>query len=205
MFLFVAVPLLVVLAILLGVLLDKISSVSYRLAILLPLILPATTLILGIDIVVSEYISPIIPIDIHNDTVAFTFVVCVYIIKNLGYMMILITSAIATVPREYKEVFALESKKERIYIFKILIPVIKPMIFFTSVLSVMNGLKISKELYLLYGDYPPHIVYMLQTFMNNNFFKLNYQRLSTAAILVIMAISIFIGFYLRYTAKQEGE
>ena len=77
------------------------------------------------------------------------------------------------------------------------------MIFFVAILSIMNAIKISKELYLLFGDYPPESVYMLQNFMNNNFFKLNYQRLSTAAILVILVISVIIGIYLRCATKED--
>ena len=40
-----------------------------------------------------------------------------------------------------------------------------------------------RESYLLFGDYPHESVYLMQNYMNNNFYAVNYQRLSTASIL----------------------
>ena len=210
-FLALGVPLLVGFALMIGILLDKIPKLSYRLAILSPLILPSATLVLGMDILLGNQslLNVLLekwnmsPVNMVDSQYTFAFVVGVYLVKNLGYMLILITSAIGSVSKEYREAFALDSISEIKYTTFVLLPTIKPMIFFVTILSVMNGLKISKEMQLMFGNYPPNSVYMIQNFMNNNFFKLNYQRLSTAAILVIIVITIFISFYLRHTAKEE--
>ena len=62
------------------------------------------------------------------------------------------------------------------------LPNIAPTLFFTFILSVVNSLKVFRESYLLYGNYPDESVYMLGNFLNNHFAKLNYQTISTAAI-----------------------
>ena len=43
-----------------------------------------------------------------------------------------------------------------------------------------------------YMENPPAQVYMLQHFMNSNFYKLNYQRLGTAAFLVVLTLTALI-------------
>ena len=69
---------------------------------------------------------------------------------------------------------------------------------FVFILSMINSFKIFREVYLLTGNYPFDRLYMLQHFMNNTFNKLDYQKLSAAAVLfavimiVIMAILLII-------------
>ena len=46
---------------------------------------------------------------------------------------------------------------------------------------------------------------MLQHFMNNNFYKLNYQRLSTAALLLVLGISAVLAVFLRRQEKISAE
>lgn len=58
-----------------------------------------------------------------------------------------------------------------------------------------------REVYALYGNTPPNTVYLLQNFMNNNFYKLNYQRLSTAAFIVVVGISLLIIGFLKFQDK----
>ena len=63
----------------------------------------------------------------------------------------------------------------------------------------MNSLKIFKESYLFYAsNYPPDAAYMIQNYMNNHFYKLNYQTLSTAVVIftLVMAAVIFAWYKL---------
>jgi multiple sugar transport system permease protein len=56
----------------------------------------------------------------------------------------------------------------------------------------MNSLKIFKEVYIWYGNYPEEEFYMLQHYINNNFSKLNYQILSAATVIFFAVIFVFI-------------
>ena len=62
-----------------------------------------------------------------------------------------------------------------------------------TILSLINSFKIFREVYLLTGDYPYETLYMLQHFMNNTFRNLDYQKLSSAAIIMFTAMLIIIG------------
>ena len=48
-------------------------------------------------------------------------------------------------------------------------------------------------MYLLTGGYPYGNIYYMQHFMNNQFEKLDYQKLSTAAVIMSIVMVIIIG------------
>ena len=60
-------------------------------------------------------------------------------------------------------------------------------------MSLINSFKVFREIYLLTGNYPYPTIYMMQHFMNNTFGKLDYQKLSSAAIMMSIVIVILIG------------
>ena len=72
----------------------------------------------------------------------------------------------------------------------------------------MNYFLLFRDTYMLYMENPPAQVYMLQHFMNSNFYKLNYQRLGTAAFLVVLTLPALICgilFVQRRVKRQVGE
>jgi len=67
-----------------------------------------------------------------------------------------------------------------------------PTLLFTLVISFINSFKIFRETYLLAGDYPYEVLYMLQHYMNNMFRSLDYQKLSAAAIIMALVMMVVI-------------
>jgi multiple sugar transport system permease protein len=63
---------------------------------------------------------------------------------------------------------------------------------FVFILSLINSFKIFREVYLLTGDYPYDKLYMLQHFMNNTFNSLDYQKLSSAAVIFALVMIVII-------------
>ena len=61
-----------------------------------------------------------------------------------------------------------------------------------------------REVYLLTGDYPYESMYLLQHFMNNTFKSLDYQKLSSAAVLLALVMVIIIGI-LYLIERKYGE
>lgn len=197
-FILAGVPLLLLLSLIISLRLGEAAHTWMRFALLAPLVIPGAAFMLGFQAIFGEN-GIFRGLDLFGAG-AFPLLVVLYLIKNIGYITIIFTGAISALPKEYKEVFLLEASSELVYIRKVLLPLIAPMTFFAFVISVMNCFKIYREIYVLYGDIPPKSIYMLQHFMNNNFYKLNYQRLCTAAFLMILGISVFILFYLK---RQE--
>lgn len=195
-FLLLGVPILLLLSVLLSVILAKGCFGWQRWALLLPLVLPAPSLAVawrsiwgaggGLDRLL-EMLG--LPEANHLEKSAFPLLFVLYLLRNVGYICIILTSSIRALPVEYRESYCLDSSSEAGYVCRILLPLISPTLLFAGVVAVVNYFLLFRDVYMIYGDVPPRTVYMLQHFMNNNFYKLNYQRLSAAAFLLALCLS----------------
>lgn len=132
-------------------------------------------------------------IDWFKSEQAQVVLVILFVWKNLGYNMILFMAAISSIPRDILEVARVESASNwQIFIY-IKIRYLSSTILFVTILSLINSFKVFREVYLLTGDYPYDSLYMLQHFMNNTFRSLDYQKLSSAAILMSLVMIVLIG------------
>ena len=86
---------------------------------------------------------------------------------------------------------------------KITLPNIKPVLYTVSVLSLLNSFKVFREAYLIGGDYPNKSMYLLQHTFNNWFRELSFEKMSSAS--VVMAIAIFILIILLQKAWEQKE
>ena len=128
-----------------------------------------------------------------------------FIWKNIGIDIILLTAAMSKVPKEVYEAAAIDGASPRTVRLKITLPLISPTLLFVGVLSFVNSLKIFKESYLFYNtDYPPDSAYMLQNYMNNHFYKLNYENLSAAAVMFTLFVGALI-FAVYMLSERGGE
>ena len=116
-------------------------------------------------------------------------VILLFLWKNIGYDMILFLAALANVPTDIQEMAMLEGASSVRIFFQIKLRYIFPTILFVTILSLINSMKIFREVYLLTGKYPYDGLYLLQHFMNNTFESMDYQKLSSAA-LVMAAVMV---------------
>ncbi len=199
----VSVPLAVVLGMLLAMLLDcKIPLVSqFRASFLCPMMVPVASVVL-IWQVIFHYngtLNEIITkfggerIDFLKSNKAMWVIVVLFLWKNLGYNMILFLSALNNISKDQLEVATLEGAGAWYKFVHIKLRSLSPTILFVTILSLINSFKVFREVYLLTGDYPYDSIYMLQHFMNNTFRSLDYQKLSSAAIIMSIVIIAIIG------------
>lgn len=126
-------------------------------------------------------------------------VITMIIWKNLGYDVLLVISSLLTLPKDYEEAASLEGAGSIKIALKVKLPQLVPMLFFTVIISLFNCFKIFREVYLLYGgNYPTKSVYLLQHFMSNNFDKLDYEMLATAAFMLYICIFMIIFFLTKW-------
>lgn len=202
-FSFVAVPLAVLLALLLAALLEmKIPLKSqFRTFFLSPMMVPIASIVLIWQVlfhyngVVNEFIMQLgfDKIDWMKSDYAHIVIVILFLWKNLGYNMILFMAAMSSIPKEIIEVAQLENASPWQIFIHIKLRYLSPTILFVTILSLINSFKVFREIYLLTGDYPYESLYMLQHFMNNTFRSMDYQKLSSAAILMSLVMIVIIG------------
>ena len=117
-------------------------------------------------------------------------------------------ATLSSIPKDIIEVALLESATKWQIFWKIKIRYLASTIVFVTIMSLINSFKVFREVYLMTGDYPYDSLYMLQHFMNNTFHSLDYQKLSSAAILMslvmIVIISILFFFENKMSKDLEG-
>lgn len=183
----------------------------FKTVFLFPMIVPIAAVVMIFQIVFSEtgllnsLISPTV-IDWLYSEHAFGVLLLLYIWKNCGYNIILLSTGLLSIPPDYYQTAQLEGANSFQMFRRITLPLMMPSLFFVVVISIVNAFKIFREAYLLAGETPHESIYMLQHFMNNNFSNLNYQRLSVAALLIFLVIFIVLAlFYTVWRKKGDVE
>lgn len=202
-FSFIAMPLSVILGLLLAILLDRNIPLrsQFRTAFLTPMMVPVASVVLIVQVIfhyngaLNQVITGLggTQVDWMKSDHAQIVIVFLFLWKNLGYNMILFLAALESVPKDVIEVALLDSANPFQIFFKIKIRYLTSTILFVTILSLINSFKVFREIYLLTGDHPVPSLYMLQHYMNNMFASLDYQKLSTAAIIMSIVMVIIIG------------
>lgn len=131
-----------------------------------------------------------------------------YLWKNTGMNVILLTAALTQIPSSVLEAAELEGARGFQRLRHITFPLILPTLFFVIILSFVNSMKIFKETFLFYGtSYPPDEVYTVQFYMNNHFQKINYENLACASltVAVLLGVLIYIMYHFQNKATKDVE
>ena len=214
----IAVPLAVILSLLLAMLLmSRIpGKTQLRTFYLSPLMVPVASVVLIWQVlfdyngVINEWFLAfgLDKIDWMKSDYAQIVIVLLFLWKNLGYNMIIFMATLSSIPKEIIEVALLESATNWQIFWKIKIRYLASTIVFVTIMSLINSFNVFREIYLMTGDYPYDSLYMLQHFMNNTFRSLDYQKLSSAAILMslvmIVIIAVLFFFENRMSRDLEG-
>ena len=191
---FLCVPVLIALALLISLgltfLIKKWKFI--RVAFILPMLLPTASIVLVFRAVFSS-IENVLPLYL------------LFIWKNIGICVILLTAALTTVDGDIYESAKLDGASGFLLHKKITLPLIFPTISFSTLMAIVNSFKIFRESFLYYGDnYPPDYGYTLQYYMNNNFLKFDYQALAASSVLtsLLVAAIVIISFAIERRYQQ---
>jgi multiple sugar transport system permease protein len=194
----VGIPILIIVSLALSIGLSRLNKPLFQSAFVAPMLLPTAGIIFAWQMF------------FQNDTYFYLMkdgalapffqmlpIYLLFIWKNTGINVILLTAALTQLPGEVLEAAALDGAHGFRLYRSVTIPLITPSLFFVFVLSFVNSLKIFKESYLFFNtNYPPDPAYTVQYYMNNHFYKLNYQNLSTGVVIFtfIVALVIFCAY-----------
>ena len=201
-FLFVCLPLLLVLSLFVALLLERLGRKGNLLksGFLLPMAVPAASVVLfwqlffdreGILNHILENFHIQGP-DYMNSSGAFGVLVAVYIWKNLGYDMILWLSGLLGIPESLYEAARIDGAGEFQCFWYITRPLLVQTAFLTGTLSLVNAFKVFREAWMIAGNYPHDSIYMLQNLFNNWFTKLDMQKMTAGAVMLAAVLGIFL-------------
>lgn len=176
------------------------KSTLYRNVLLLPYLMPSSAMIL-IWLLMFDYSGIInrilvtafgLPRNIWTDGALLRVpVILLYVWKNLGFSVVIFTSALQAVPGAYYEYASLEGASRFRQEVSITLPLVSPTAFLIFVLAWINAFRIFKEIYFIGGAYSD--LYTLQNFMMNHFAKINYQFVTTAAYSFAAIVLVIFG------------
>lgn len=203
----VAIPLLMVISFLVALFLNSFKKISsfFSSALLIPVVVPIASLICVWQVIFEDYgvVNAVLnsmglnTVQFFNSEFSMLMIILIYVWKYCGFCVILFTAGLANVPQSMYESARLDGASPFKIITKITLPMISPTTFFVFLMAVIYSFKIFREVFALFGDYPNENVYFLQNFINNNYYNLNYPRLSAASIILsVFIIIVLLVFFL---------
>ena len=212
-FMGICVPLNIVLSLLAAVMINKVSRYKeiFVLIFLIPLVIPSGSMIFFWKALFAtdgylNYILSLFSISEVNwleSEITRYVIVFIFIWKNLGYNIVLFIAGINNIPKLYYEAATVDGAGAVKSFFDITLSNLIPTFVLVTIMSIINSFKVFKEIYLLTGSYPHESIYMLQHFMNNMFYSLNYPKLTTATSILVLIITILSQALLKYERRKS--
>lgn len=212
----VAIPLLMVISFLLALFLNSFKKISsfFRSSLLIPVVVPVASLICVWQVIFDDYGAinaflnylGIDTVRFFNSEFSMVMIILIYVWKYCGFCVILFTAGLANVPTSLYESARLDGANAFQIVRKITIPMITPTTFFVFLMEIIYSFKIFREVFALFGNYPDENVYFLQNFINNNYYNLNYPRLSSASVILsLFIIAILLIFFIFEKKRNYSE
>lgn len=116
----------------------------------------------------------------------------VYIWHSIGYYMILYLAGLQNIPNELYEAAEIDGAGAISKFFRITIPSLSPIIFFTMIIGVINSFKVFDFIFVLTGGGPGRSTHVLvYDIYNTAFKKFEYGYASAMAYVLFLIIIIF--------------
>lgn len=134
---------------------------------------------------------------------AFWILTACYIWKNIGYDMVLWLAGLSSIPIEQYEAAKVQGAGKWQCFLYITMPQMKQTLFVTGLLSFINAFRVFREAYLIAGDYPHDSIYMLQHLFNNWFTNLDIQKMTAAAVMLVLIVGGVLGVEEFFKDRRE--
>lgn len=210
-----SVPSVVFLSLIFAIILDsKVPfKTQFRTVFIAPLMVPVASIVLIWQVVFHQNgalnevtaLFGYAPIDWLKSDYSQIVIVLLYLWKNIGYNMILFMSALASIPKDVIEASSLEGAGAITQFFRIKLRYLSSTILFVGIMSLISSFKVFREVYQLTGEYPYEGLYLLQHFIYNTFQKLDYQKLSAAAVMMCTVVIAIIAVLFVIDNKVGGD
>ena len=163
-------------------------SLSVKLALLAPLMLPSAA--------VAMLWRTLIPWE------SLWVLILLLVWKVTGVNAVLFTAAHNKIPSEVTESGQLDGAGGLRLFLRVKWPYLVSSVFFAALIDLLFAWRTFREVYLLTGDYPHDSLYLIQHYLMHMFRRLQYGRLATASIVVVVAVVVITGLMFLLTNAQ---
>lgn len=128
-----------------------------------------------------------------------------YLWKNIGAVNLLFLIGLQGIEPSVFDAASVDGASHRTIAIRIALPMLCTVTLFAIIYLAMNGMRIFRESYLLYGMYPPKPLYFIQNYVNNHFTKLDYGLLSAGSSLFALVMTgLFLCIWLFLQRKEDA-
>lgn len=213
-FLLVCMPLLLVSSLGISVFLNKQTQMAQILksAYLVPMAIPAASVVILWKVLfhaqgmVSGLVDALggTPENWMETDYAFWILVASYLWKNLGYNIVLWMAGLASIPASIYEAARVDGANGWQIFFRITLPNLSRVSVTIVILALLNSFKVFREAYLVAGNYPHESMYLLQHLFQNWYRELDLNKLSAAAVVVAVVITLLVLPLKKMFYEEEG-
>ncbi|WP_197713563.1 carbohydrate ABC transporter permease [Lederbergia lenta] len=130
----------------------------------------------------------------------------VYIWHSIGYYMILFLAGLQGIPNYLYEAADLDGAGAVSKFFNVTLPMLSPIVFFTTIIGVINSFKVFDLIYILTNGGPGRSTHVLVYDIYNTAFKqFEYGYASSMAYVLFMLILLFAFFQFKGQKKWGNE
>lgn len=211
LFIGISIPLLIITSLFVALLLRKVSRLKgfATCLLMIPIVVPSgvTAFFWKCIFDVSGVLNNLLHtfgypvVNIANTRWAMLIPVALFLWKNVGFSAVIFATGIGRIPTEYYEIASSEGAGRWQKFRHITLVYLTPTTFIVLILAFINSFKIFRELYILYGNYPSEGLYLLQHYMNNQFFSLNMQKLVSASYILFFIILLLVALLFHLQKK----
>ncbi|MBQ2687502.1 MAG: sugar ABC transporter permease [Clostridia bacterium] len=209
----IATALLMLVSFLIALFLNSFKKISsfFKSALLIPVVVPVASLVSVWQLLFDDFgaVNGLLTklglnsVGFFNSPFSMVMIIIIYVWKYCGFCVVLFTAGLSSVPKEYYESARIDGASRFKLITKITVPLITPTTFFVFLMEIIYSFKIFREVFSLFGDYPNENVYFLQNFINNNYYNLNYPRLSAASVILSLFIILLLLIFYLFERKHS--
>ncbi len=206
------VPLLMGISLGVALLLRRITARrKFLSAMLLPMAVPAAVMVLVLQLLVDKQgllngvISDLLSqtagmsafegIDYLNSGGALLVVLCSFLWKNIGYMVILWLAGLSVLPHDVEEAAKVDGANKWQLWHYITMPELSGSFFTIGMLSILQIFKSYREVWMVAGSYPQENIYFLQHLLQNWYLKLEFDQMAVLTVLlsgVLLVVCLFL-------------
>lgn len=213
-FLAVALPLILAVSLALALLLENRfpGNRFFRLILLYPMLVPVSATVMTVQIfldrrgVLNTVLGKwgFLSRDWIYSSWAFLILILLYLWKNTGYAVLLLLTGLAMIPKEYMEMAIMDGAGFWKCLYYVRLPLLRQMVLFTLLISLLNAFKCFREAILIGGNYPHESIYMLQHYLTNNFTNMNYMKIAVVSTLMFLIVAAAVGIVERRLWFDKG-
>ncbi|MBR3929145.1 MAG: sugar ABC transporter permease [Clostridia bacterium] len=143
---------------------------------------------------------------LFDPSLALGCLIFVNIWKNIGYCMLIYLAGINSIPEELYEAATVDGAGEATRLFKITLPMVKPVAFFVLVTTMVDAFKTFEQVQIMTRGDPMNATTTIvhQIYVSGfNDFKMGYASSMSVVLLLIVMLLTYVNFRLNRAGESE--